>query len=63
MKMYKTSNVILLVLNATLGSFYFGYAVSYMNVSFDAVDEFYRVKPADKERIHGLLSGILIPKS
>jgi len=36
--MYKTKNIVLLVLNATLGSFYMGYSISYMNVSFDAMD-------------------------
>lgn len=41
--MEKRSNVFALVLNATLGSLFFGYSVSYLNVSFDSVDEDYGI--------------------
>ena len=52
-----TLHVMLLVCNASLGNFFFGYSLTYLNSIFPKIDERYNIKEMDYEYTHGLLSG------
>jgi hypothetical protein len=48
----------LIAANSVLGCFFFGYAIAYMNVSLNTIDEVFAVNATSKDAINGLISGL-----
>jgi hypothetical protein len=57
-----TAKVFAVAANAVLGSFLFGYSLSYLNVSFNTVNDVFDVDESHQSTIDGLLSGTSQPK-
>ena len=47
----------LIVANTVLGSFFFGYAIAYMNVSLKTVNYVFGISSDQEDLIDGLISG------